>query len=123
MDIIFSVNEIKLQQTVFVDHLFTTLFMCVNEMDIEKFFSKQATHFLKELFKENLSSKKSRKDFSESVKNQVLALQFYRCNYCKMVLEAVNFDHIDGDSSNNLLSNCQALCPNCHAKKTRKSKK
>ena len=34
-----------------------------------------------------------------------------------------DFDHIDGDSSNNSLSNCQALCPNCHAKKTRKTKK
>ena len=93
------------------------------KMDIENFISRQAKHFLKELFKENLSSKKLRRDFSASVKNQVLALQFYRCNYCKIVLEAVNFDHIDRNRSNNSFFNCQALCPNCHAKKTRKSKR
>jgi 5-methylcytosine-specific restriction endonuclease McrA len=30
-----------------------------------------------------------------------------------------DYDHIDGNRSNNDPSNCQALCPNCHAKKTR----
>jgi 5-methylcytosine-specific restriction endonuclease McrA len=30
-----------------------------------------------------------------------------------------DYDHIDGNRSNNKISNCQALCPNCHAKKTR----
>jgi len=36
-----------------------------------------------------------------------------------MNLEVFNFDHIDGDRSNNSFFNCQALCPNCHARKTR----
>ena len=93
--------------------------MCVNEMDVENFISKQATHLIKELLKEGLGSKKLRKDFSESVKKYVLALQYYRCNHCNMVLDVFNFDHIDGNRSNNLSSNCQALCPNCHARKTR----
>lgn len=31
-----------------------------------------------------------------------------------------DFDHIDNDRSNNDFSNCQALCPNCHAIKTRR---
>ena len=30
-----------------------------------------------------------------------------------------DYDHKNGDRSNNKLINCQALCPNCHAKKTR----
>jgi 5-methylcytosine-specific restriction endonuclease McrA len=30
-----------------------------------------------------------------------------------------NYDHKNGDRSNNKITNCQALCPNCHAKKTR----
>jgi len=91
--------------------------MYLNEMDLEKFLSRQASHFLTELFKENL--KKKRKDFSESVKNQTIAVQWNRCNFCGMNLEVFNFDHIDGDRSNNSFFNCQALCPNCHARKTR----
>ena len=88
-------------------------------MDIEKFVLRQATHFFKELFKASLNTKKSRKNFLESIRKQVIALQNYRCNHCNIPLDVVNFDHIDGNSSNNSISNCQALCPNCHARKTR----
>jgi len=89
-------------------------------MDIEGFLGRQASHFFKELIKESISSKKPRKDFSELVKKRVLALQNNRCNYCQRVLDVTNFDHIDGNRANNLYYNCQALCPNCHAKKTRR---
>ena len=92
-------------------------------MDFGSFISRQANHFLKELFKEGLSSKKLRKGFPKSVRKKVLALQIYRCNHCNRVLDVVNFDHIDGNRSNNSIFNCQALCPNCHARKTRKSKR
>ena len=61
-----------------------------------------------------------RKDFAESVKAEILAKQGHRCNSCNRVLNVVNFDHMDGNRSNNDVSNCQALCPNCHAKKTRR---
>jgi|SaaInlV_200m_DNA_6_1039755.scaffolds.fasta_scaffold00866_1 hypothetical protein len=88
-------------------------------MDFESFISRQANHFLKELIHEGLSKKKVRKNFSESIKNQVLTLQNHRCNHCNRVLDVINFDHIDGNRSNNLFFNCQALCPNCHAKKSR----
>ena len=44
------------------------------------------------------------------------------CNMCFQILEFVEFDHIDGDRNNNSYENCQALCPNCHAKKTRPTK-
>jgi HNH endonuclease len=37
---------------------------------------------------------------------------------CKESSGVWDFDHIDGNGSNNAPSNCQALCPNCHAKKT-----
>ena len=43
-------------------------------MDIENFILRQAKHFLKELFKESLRTKKLRRDFSESVRKKVLAL-------------------------------------------------
>jgi len=60
-----------------------------------------------------------RKNFSEYVKNEVLARQLHLCNSCNIRLDEVNYDHIDRDRTNNSSWNCQALCPNCHAKKTR----
>jgi len=60
-----------------------------------------------------------RKSFSQATKHKVLAQQNFSCAFCKEKLKAKDFDHIDGDNSNNSLDNCQALCPNCHAKKTR----
>ena len=65
------------------------------------------------------SRKASRKAFSKATKKLVLISQDCKCASCKKTLEIVDFDHIDRNSSNNLASNCQALCPNCHAKKTR----
>ena len=93
-------------------------------MDFESFVSKKTERFLKELLKEYLRrSKKLRRDFPVSTKKLVSAFQNYRCNHCKRRLDVVNFDHIDGDRSNNSIFNCQALCPNCHARKTRKNTK
>lgn len=61
-----------------------------------------------------------RKDFSEEDKNQVLRNQDHRCAnpQCRRLLNVVHYDHIDGIRSNNHISNCQALCPNCHEIKT-----
>jgi 5-methylcytosine-specific restriction endonuclease McrA len=49
----------------------------------------------------------------------VLKDQNYKCAICKRGAGVWDYDHIDGNRSNNDISNCQALCPNCHAKKTR----
>jgi len=92
----------------------------VEFMDFEKFLTKQVKHFAKELIKEGTGTKKPRRGFSDSVKKQVLAFQHYRCNRCEKILDVTNFDHIDGNRTNNSFFNCQALCPNCHAKKTRR---
>lgn len=61
-----------------------------------------------------------RRNFSKTVKQKIIARQAYRCKLCGKFLNMINFDHINGSRSNNDLSNCQALCPNCHAKKTRR---
>ena len=61
-----------------------------------------------------------RRTFSKKTKQLVLLVQNHRCNMCGRVLKHADFHHIDGDRSNNNLWNCEALCPNCHAKKTRK---
>ena len=75
----------------------------------------------KKLAKASKTTRKStkRKQFTKLTKQKVLIQQNFTCNWCKTVLEFPQFDHIDGISSNNDISNCQALCPNCHAKKTR----
>ena len=62
---------------------------------------------------------KKRKNFSDTVKLRVLKAQNHKCKACKKLLTTTEFDHIDGNRENNCGSNCQALCPNCHAEKTR----
>ena len=71
----------------------------------------------------NKKGKLKRKDFSKTDQELTLIKQAYRCNICKKKLDVVILDHIDGNRSNNDISNCQALCPNCHAIKTRNKKK
>ena len=66
---------------------------------------------------------KERQHFSDSVKESVLRKQDHKCAHCKRILNVVDWDHKDRDRSNNSESNCQALCPNCHAIKTRSARK
>jgi len=63
---------------------------------------------------------KKRKDFSESTKKATKQEQWYLCNYCKQPTQFWEFHHKNGDRANNSPSNCEGLCPLCHAKKTRK---
>ena len=91
-------------------------------MDIRILLAKLISLALKDIISNNLRENKPRKEFSKSTKQTILALQLYRCNHCSRFLDIINFDHINNNRSNNHITNCQALCPNCHAKKTRKKK-
>jgi hypothetical protein len=62
---------------------------------------------------------KKRRYFSADIKRQILKEQNNKCAICKKNKGIWDYDHIDGNRSNNSISNCQALCPDCHAKKTR----
>ena len=64
-----------------------------------------------------------RKGFPESLKEEILQKQKYKCAHCKTYLRVREFDHKDGDRSNNDISNCQALCPTCHSLKTSRDRK
>jgi hypothetical protein len=63
----------------------------------------------------------TREPFSELVKQTTLQNQDGKCNMCNISLSkyVIEYDHIDNDRTNNQLSNCQALCINCHSKKIR----
>jgi len=74
------------------------------------------------IIEKSMSKPKTRRSFPNPTKKITLSEQKNKCNHCDRKSKIWDFDHIDGDSSNNSLSNCQALCPNCHAKKTRKIK-
>jgi hypothetical protein len=64
-----------------------------------------------------------RRAFPYYVKEEILQKQKYKCAHCKSYLKVREFDHKDGDRSNNDISNCQALCPTCHALKTSRDRK
>jgi hypothetical protein len=62
---------------------------------------------------------RKRRDFPTEVKKQKLHNQNYKCAICKRSAGVWDYDHIDGNRSNNKSRNLQVLCPNCHAKKSR----
>ena len=74
------------------------------------------------ILEKSLSKPKARHSFSKSTKDEALKIQKNLCKDCDKESDVWDFDHIDGNSSNNSLDNCQALCPTCHAKKTRNTK-
>jgi len=74
------------------------------------------------IIEKNSRKPTKRRIFSKSTQKITLSVQKNKCNDCGSKSKIWDFDHIDGNSSNNSLDNCQALCPNCHAKKTRKIK-
>ena len=74
------------------------------------------------ILEKNLSKPKTRRSFSKSTKDKVLKIQNNRCKACGKKLDVRDFDHIDGNSLNSRLENCQALCLECHRKKTQKIK-
>jgi len=63
-----------------------------------------------------------RKDFADTTKRDTVIKQGFVCNSCRNRSNFLDFHHMNGDRSNNCPSNCEALCPNCHAAKTRKRK-
>ena len=68
-------------------------------------------------------TKGERKLFPLKVKYQILVAQKNRCAMCKGYMEKLDreFDHKNGERSNNRISNCQALHTRCHRKKTLKA--
>jgi len=74
---------------------------------------------IKYAFRLDLARKTKRLYFSELTKQLTLIAQGFRCKMCGRFLDVVDFHHIDGNRSINHITNCEAICPNCHAKITR----
>lgn len=64
---------------------------------------------------------KERKGFPQHVKENNLRKQNHKCANCKRLLNVVDWDHKNGNRSENRENNCQALCPNRHAIKTHRA--
>ena len=96
----------------------------INKLKKGKIDLKQIAVFaLSEALYSNQKSKKpKRKNFSNSTKKAAREKQKNKCNICRKKTDAWEYDHTNGISSDNSLKNCQALCPICHARKTRKIK-
>jgi len=70
-----------------------------------------------------------RQKFPSDVEVQTLKNQDNKCNECEKPIGVVkgrtvyfDYDHIDGDHSNNSPENCQVLCKNCHAEKNERER-
>jgi len=64
-----------------------------------------------------------RKHFAPKTRKKVLEMQKNRCKDCGIKFPYLQFHHIDGNSSNNDITNCIALCPNCHILRQMRMKK
>ena len=70
---------------------------------------------------QNLESEKIniiRKGWTEIEKEQVRIRQEGKCQKCGRPPPRWEYHHKDGDRSNDSISNCEGLCPNCHSVKT-----
>jgi len=79
----------------------------------------EIAEILLRIIEKSMSKPTTRRRFSKFVMKKTLQLQNNKCNICHKKFKEYDFDHRDGDSSNNSLSNCQALCLECHRKKNR----
>ena len=74
-----------------------------------------AGRYRKKFLAESLQSE----GWSEVQKEQVRIRQDGLCAMCQKLPPARwEYHHIDGNSSNNSLENCEGLCPNCYSVKT-----
>jgi len=81
---------------------------------------KKAVDFVSSLvLNEEKNKPGKRKSFSISIQENTKIKQGFLCNNCKKPPKHWAFHHKDGNRSNNRPENCEGLCLDCHAKKTR----
>ena len=92
-------------------------------MDLRSLLIRELSIISNELIREGLGGKTPRRYFSKFNQEVTLIAQNFRCNRCGKILgERYNFHHKDGNHSNNHISNCEALCLDCHDEETRRAR-
>lgn len=112
-------GNVELKDSIVVS--FSKIFdLLVQPSSIVLLFSIMVTGIvLNSLKKLKKSTSLARKGFSQGTRERILRKQNHKCVYCRKVLTVIDYHHKNGDRSDNREKNCQALCPNCHALKTR----
>lgn len=96
---------------------------------VKNYSKKREINKIKELQKEQESRIDEWKENPEGIFNKILKetiseikevriRQDGKCAICQKPPPRWEYDHIDGNRYNDILSNCQGLCPNCHSVKT-----
>ena len=62
---------------------------------------------------------KRRRTFGTQTKKLILRNQNFKCVKCGVNAGIWDFDHKNRNRANNKASNCQSICPTCHARKSR----
>jgi hypothetical protein len=84
---------------------------------VEQYCNESLSKLHKELRKNVKLGKKfpSRVNFTKKQKDDARNRQNGKCNKCDNYPPRWEYNHKDGDRSNNKDSNCEALCPDCHS--------
>ena len=69
-------------------------------------------------YKKNDKSNLIRRGWTPDEKEQVRIRQDGKCAHCRKPPPRWEYHHVNGDRSDNRLSNCEGLCPNCHSVET-----
>ena len=59
-----------------------------------------------------------RRGWTPDEKEQVRIRQDGKCAHCGKPPPRWEYHHVNGDRSDNSMSNCEGLCPNCHSVET-----
>lgn len=89
----------------------------IKDKKVDQYCDESLAKLHKELRK-NIKSRKKfplRVNFTEGQKENARNRQNGKCNKCDKHPPRWEYNHKDGDRSNNSDENCEALCPNCHS--------
>lgn len=88
-----------------------------------RWFADQCSYKQRPIVQAILNSMHTKRSLSKKHRWEIAWAQQYKCNICKQLLhpKAMDIDHIIelAQGGEDTVQNCQALCSNCHAKKTR----
>lgn len=98
----------------------------MSKKSMQKFFrwySDTCSYGQLQVVKSVLAAIKPKREISKKYRWEIAYRQQYKCAECKQLLHprAMDIDHIKplSEGGEDTIENCQALCANCHAKKSR----